>query len=101
MEDDDYAGSATVQLNQVEVPVQVRLIAVHQPVDGRIHWSGRIAANSALHEQLGGTGATALLRTPHGDAEDAQIGDLDPWGRYRITGTGKPPFPLPEPPVDD
>lgn len=99
-EDDDYAGPATVLLNTRELPVQVRLMAVHQPVDGRIHWSGRIEADPDLHELLGGAGAEIRLSTPRGEA-DAHVGDVDPWGRYRVSGTGRPPFPLPPTPVGD
>jgi hypothetical protein len=32
------------------------------------------------------------LRTPYGEAQ-ARLSDVDPWGRYRVTGSGRPPFP--------
>ena len=28
---------------------------------------------------------------PHGSAE-GRLSDVDPWGRFRIAGTGRPPF---------
>jgi hypothetical protein len=99
-EDDDYAGPATVVLDDSrEVPVRVRLMAVHQPVDGRVHWFGRVAANAALAELLG-AGADVRLRTGQRQAP-ARLGDVDPWGRYRVSGTGVPPFDLPAPPDDE
>jgi hypothetical protein len=89
--DDDYAGPATLTLDGRALPVQVRLVAVHQPVDGRVHWSGRIAANPVLHQVLGGRSSDVRLSTPGGQAA-GKVGDPDPWGRYRVSGTGRPPF---------
>ena len=45
--------------------------------------------------------AAAELR---GEAErraDARIGELDLWGRYRVTGVGTPPYAPAEPPLDE
>ena len=38
-------------------------------------------------------GAEVTLVTPHGEAT-GRLSDLDPWGRFRISGTGDPPFRL-------
>ncbi|WP_317891391.1 DUF4873 domain-containing protein [Saccharopolyspora pogona] len=35
-----------------------------------------------------------MLRTRTGEAAGT-LSNPDPWGRYRITGTGRPPFPIP------
>jgi hypothetical protein len=32
-----------------------------------------------------------VLRTAHGSAE-GRLSDVDPWGRFRIAGVGRPPF---------
>lgn len=97
---EDYAGPATVLLEQRELAVRVRLIAVHEPVDGRIHWSGRIDAAPALDELLGGASTEVELVTPSGRAR-AKVGEPDPWGRYRVSGVGRPPFELAPVPLDD
>ncbi|HEY1699847.1 MAG TPA: DUF4873 domain-containing protein [Trebonia sp.] len=34
-----------------------------------------------------------LVRTPHGTAVTT-LADADPWGRYRLQGFGRPPFPV-------
>ncbi len=99
MDDDDYAGPATVRLDERELPVKVRLIAVNEPIDGRIHWSGRIEADAALDELLGGSSSDMELVTAGGRAE-GKIGEPDPWGRYRVTGVGPPPFEMDPPPED-
>jgi hypothetical protein len=33
--------------------------------------------------------------TPEGSA-DGELADVDPWGRYRLTGTSTPPFAVSE-----
>jgi hypothetical protein len=95
MDEVDYDGPATLVLEGRELAVSVRLLAVTQPVDGRTHWSGRVAADPELSALLGGAAADAELVTPGGRAA-AKVGEPDPWGRYRVTGVGAPPF-APEP----
>lgn len=98
--EEDYAGPATIAVDGRDIEVRVRLMAVHQPVDGKMHWSGRIDADRRLHELLGGTNADVRIVTPTGQA-DGKVGDQDPWGRYRVSGTGQPPFQLDPVPLDD
>ena len=91
-----YDGPAHLVTDGTEVQVEVRLRGMFQPIDGRYHWYGRVGAGAdvdALVEALVGSPARILLRTPHGEAP-ARLADCDPWGRYRITGTGRPPFPV-------
>ncbi len=108
--DDVYSGPATLTLAAPErrggasrtssgAPAADRHFAVHvdlrgyfQPVDGRYHWLGRIAAHADLTAALPAGAATATLTTEHGRAP-CEIGEPDPWNRYRITGTSTPPFP--------
>jgi hypothetical protein len=97
---EDYAGPATLLLHQRELTVRVRLVAVHQPVDGRIHWSGRIDAAPALHELLDGASSDVELVTASGRAQ-GKVGEPDPWGRYRVSGVGRPPFEMAPVPLDD
>ena len=87
--DDEYDGPATLALDDREVAVEVTLRGAFQPIDGRFHWYGRIAATDALADVRAGGAGT--LTTPHGSAA-TKLSDLDPWGRCRVTGTGRPPF---------
>ncbi|GAB3553515.1 hypothetical protein J2S53_002120 [Actinopolyspora lacussalsi] len=91
--DDDYHGSAVVFTAEREADVEVVLRGNFQPIDGRFHWYGRATAGSELDELVDGRKAEVVLRTPHGDAV-ATLSDPDPWNRYRITGLGRPPFPI-------
>jgi hypothetical protein len=72
------------------VVVQACLRGHFEPLDGRFHWYGRIAANDQL-AALVRSGQTVVLTTRRGSAE-GRVSDVDPWGRFRISGTGRPPF---------
>jgi hypothetical protein len=88
-EHDEYAGDATLVHGDAETPVRVTLRGGFQPIDGRFHWYGRLTADAALAGVR--PGGEVRLRTAHGEAA-GRLSDVDPWGRLRITGTGRPPF---------
>ena len=85
LEGQQYDGPARIGLTEVEVHLRGQF----QPIDGRFHWWGRIDTDARLHDHT--SGSTVVLATPHGSAE-ARLSDVDPWGRFRVTGTGRPPF---------
>lgn len=93
-DEDGYRGEATLLLDGVELPVTVTLRGNFEPVDGRYHWYGRIQADTGVTEKAAGRKPTATLRTPYGSAEGV-LSDPDTWGRYRISGTSRPPFAVP------
>ncbi|WP_184816030.1 DUF4873 domain-containing protein [Actinophytocola algeriensis] len=93
-DEDGYAGEATLVLDGAELSVTVTLRGNFEPVDGRYHWYGRIQAHDEVTEKAGSRKPTASLRTPFGVAEGV-LSDPDPWGRYRISGTSRPPFEVP------
>jgi hypothetical protein len=93
-DEDGYHGPATLVFDDAELAVELTLRGNFEPVDGRYHWYGRVAVNPVLTDRLGGRQGTAVVRTPHGEAV-AHLADPDPWGRYRITGTSRPPFEIP------
>jgi hypothetical protein len=85
-----YDGPAELVTEGGTLPVQVRLRGGFQPVDGRYHWYGRVSPGDDV-DALVEKQAAVVVRTPHGEAP-ARLADRDPWGRYRVTGTGRPPF---------
>ncbi|GAA5160337.1 DUF4873 domain-containing protein [Pseudonocardia eucalypti] len=91
--EEGYTGAAVVLIEDVSVPVSVMLRGVFQPIDGHYHWYGRLSANEQLDELVAGKRTEVLLRTPVGEGRGA-LADQDVWGRYRIDGQGRPPFPL-------
>ncbi|ROR91974.1 DUF4873 domain-containing protein [Nocardioides aurantiacus] len=82
---ESYDGPATLD----GLAVQVRLRGHFQPIDGLFHWWGRVAADDSLDDARSGSRVT--LRTVYGEAP-ARLSDRDPWGRFRVSGTGRPPF---------
>jgi hypothetical protein len=88
--DEGYDGPAVLLSEEHSLAVEVSLRGGFQPIDGRYHWHGRVAADETV-ESLLGSGADVVVRTPEGEAL-GRLSDLDPWGRLRIAGTGRPPF---------
>ncbi|HET6627700.1 MAG TPA: DUF4873 domain-containing protein [Nocardioidaceae bacterium] len=89
--DEGYDGPAELLADDAPVlQVSVTLRGVFQPIDGRYHWYGRVAAHDGI-DDLVRSGASVVLRTPHGEAA-GRLADRDTWGRYRISATGVPPF---------
>ncbi|MCT2588161.1 DUF4873 domain-containing protein [Actinophytocola gossypii] len=93
-DEDGYEGPATLVVDATELPVTVTLTGHFEPIDGKYHWYGRVQPNEELTALLDSRKGRAVIRTPHAEA-DATLSDPDPWGRYRITGTTHPPFPIP------
>lgn len=85
----EYGGPAVLTAGDVRVEVSAQLRAAFQPIDGHIHWYGRLAASPELDGL--GSGATVTVSTPHATAQ-GRLSDRDPWGRLRVSGTGTPPF---------
>jgi hypothetical protein len=81
-----YAGPAEIIDGEESVGVPVDLCGGFQPIDGRFHWYGRVGGDDRL-----ASGTRVTIRTDHGTAE-GRLSDVDPWGRFRIAGTGQPPF---------
>jgi hypothetical protein len=94
--DEGYDGPAVLQADDASVDVEVSLRGGFQPIDGRYHWQGRVHRHDRVDDVFG-SGATVLLRTPEGEAE-GRLSDVDPWGRFRVTGTGRPPFAIEQQP---
>ena len=83
---ESYDGPARIG----DTEVAVRLRGHFEPIDGRFHWWGRVAADESLDSEHR-SGASVTLVTPHGEAT-GKLTDVDVWGRFRVSGTGRPPF---------
>jgi len=86
----EYAGNAELVDERGTLAVEVVLKGYFEPLDGRFHWYGRVAADDAV-AQRHQSGATVTVTTPFG-AAPGRLSDLDPWGRFRVSGLGEPPF---------
>jgi hypothetical protein len=92
-DEEGYEGPATLIVDESELDVSVVLRGYFEPIDGFYHWYGRIQTNDELSALLGGKNKAAVLRTTGGEAV-GQLSYPDTWGRYRIAGTSRPPFPV-------
>ena len=84
---DGYEGDVTVSADVVPPrTASAALAARFDPLAGHVVWTGRV--NMALPPR------TAFeLTTPHGTAR-AEATETDAWGNTRLTGVGRPPFPV-------
>jgi hypothetical protein len=65
---------------------QAALAARFDPLAGHVVWTGRVTAELAPR-------ADFAIGTPFGTA-GARAVERDVWGNTRITGVGRPPFPV-------
>jgi hypothetical protein len=93
MTDDGYEGPAELLSDDRRIAVTVRLAGRFEPITGRYRWYGRVAASPELTAFLDGAARDIVLRTPHGEVA-SRLSDVDPWGRPRVEGVGRPPFPV-------
>ncbi|MGA9871981.1 MAG: DUF4873 domain-containing protein [Rhodococcus sp. (in: high G+C Gram-positive bacteria)] len=94
----DFRGAATLTFDKpvAAFSVDIDLRGHSQPIDGRYRWYGRVRPHEALREFMestGGRNTSGTLRTEAGEAA-VVVGDVDFWGRYRLQGTGMPPYPV-------
>ncbi|WP_045824566.1 DUF4873 domain-containing protein [Williamsia herbipolensis] len=90
----DYSGEAVLACRGKEIPVDLKIKGYFQPLNGLYTWYGRIAKNAELDAVLQGKRTVAVVSTPEGRAE-CVVGDVDFWGRYRLSGKSRPPYHVP------
>ena len=89
--DEDYRGEAVIEAGGRSVTVAVRWSARFEPLEGRYRWAGRAAPDDTLTAQLRAGLREATVRIGGAPAR-ARLGEPDPWGGVRLTGTGRPPW---------
>ncbi|WP_181762831.1 DUF4873 domain-containing protein [Rhodococcus spelaei] len=88
-----YSGAATLSRGEVALAVTVHLNGHFEPLDGKYHWHGRIVGDGVETLKLPDR-HPLLLTLVGGPATPATLAEQDPWGNYRIAGTGTPPYRL-------
>ncbi|MFI5074059.1 MAG: DUF4873 domain-containing protein [Actinomycetales bacterium] len=92
--DDGYQGGALLVTADHEIAVVAALRGFFQSVDGRYRWHGRLAAPADTPDALdvlAGARHQAVLVTPDGMSR-CDIYEQDLWGRFKVSGVGRPPF---------
>ena len=84
---DRYEGEVTLTADDATPRTATAALAARfDPLAGQVVWSGRVDVALTPH--------TAVeLTTPHGTAR-ADATETDAWGNTRLTGVGRPPFPV-------
>ncbi|MGH1561282.1 DUF4873 domain-containing protein [Mumia sp. DW29H23] len=92
--DDTYVGPLELVAAGEVVATQVVMSGLLQPIDGVFHWHGRLAPDDALTAIATRVGRKPIgVRVPGGPEVSGRLGERNPWGGYRISGTGAPPRP--------
>jgi Domain of unknown function (DUF4873) len=91
--DEEYDGPAHLVVDGRELAVRARLSGHFEPISGQYQWAGRLAPTDGLGEAVR-PNIAVRLRTSEGEV-DATVREEDPWGGFRICGTGRPPFAVP------
>lgn len=82
-----YEGEVTVAVDGAPPrTAQAALAARFDPLAGHVVWTGRVDAQLAPRTSF-------EITTPHGTAR-AEATETDVWGNTRLTGVGRPPFPM-------
>ena len=91
---EEYDGPARLVVGDRQVAVHVRLSGRFEPISGRYQWAGRLRPSPELSASARPNEQVRLV-TEDGPAADATLREVDPWGGFRIGGTGRPPFAVP------
>ncbi|MDP9793312.1 hypothetical protein J2S43_001824 [Catenuloplanes nepalensis] len=92
MTDEEYRGPAVVHADGTPYPVEVRMSARFEPVEGRVRWAGRTAPHAELRARVGGGLSEGRLGIGGSAPVPVRLSEPDPWGGVRLTGTGTPPW---------
>ena len=90
---EDFRGEAEVRVGGRSRTLRVRLSARFEPLAGMLVWAGRAAPDEELTAAFRSGVREATLTVPGGPAVTARLGEPDPWGGLRLSGTGHPPWP--------
>ncbi|MGX7693340.1 DUF4873 domain-containing protein [Gordonia polyisoprenivorans] len=95
-EDDDYRGPALiVDGTGATFDVKIHILAVFQPIDNAIRWSGRVLPAPGLESLHRAVNQPITISIGSRPPVPALLVDRDPWGGSHILGSGGSPYQLP------
>ncbi|MEV2278036.1 DUF4873 domain-containing protein [Nocardiopsis sp. NPDC049922] len=100
-DEEEYRGAVTVVLPDEEVEVDAHLAGHFSPLTGDYRWKGRFSAHPALSAAFARGVRTVRVRTPEGHEGTGDLDEPNLWGGHPVSGTGAPPFAVPDVTIDD
>lgn len=92
-DDDVYDGLVVIEHDDEAITTRMRVQGYFDPLDGHFHWAG-IAFGDQVRDLKDRRVAVVEVVVGDGDPVPARLTDITPWGTVRITGVGRPPYPL-------
>ncbi|WP_433292018.1 DUF4873 domain-containing protein [Actinoplanes sp. CA-030573] len=90
--DEEYRGPATLRIGDADLPVEIRMSAHFEPLEGRFRWAGRTTPHEELRERVSGGLREARIAIPGSPDAAVRLSEPDPWGGIRLSGAGTPPW---------
>ena len=86
-EPEGYAGEVTLRVEgEPDRTARAALVSRFDPLAGHVVWTGRVSIAVP-------PGTRMEISTAHGSGT-ARATEHDVWGNTRVTGAGRPPFPV-------
>jgi hypothetical protein len=93
-QDAHYDGPARLAVDGREIEAHVRLSGQFEPITGAYRWTGRLRPGDEVRETLR-QNLDVVITTGDDKSAEATVREQDPWGGFRIIGSGHPPFAVP------
>ena len=93
-EDEEYDGPARLAVDGREIDVHARLSGHFEPIAGTYQWAGRLRPTDEVRETLR-PNLDVVMTIGDEKSAAATVREQDPWGGFRISGSGRPPFAVP------
>lgn len=107
-DEEEYQGVVTVVLPQGEqdetaqtVDVRAHLAGHFSPLTGDYRWKGRLSASDELTAAYENGVRKVVVRTPDGHEGAGTLDTPNLWGGHPVSGSGAPPFAVPQVELDD
>ncbi|MBB6173099.1 hypothetical protein HNR23_003159 [Nocardiopsis mwathae] len=89
-------GGAEPDTEPVSATVDAHLAGHFDPLTGGYRWVGRLAADPAVSAAFVAGRTQVTVRAADGREGRGRLGEPNVWGGHTVTGTGTPPFAVPE-----
>lgn len=95
-DEEGYSGPLTLVAGESSVAVEAHVAGHFDPLTGTYRWVCRLAPDDAVTRVFKSGETSVELRAPSGHVGTGTLGAPNLWGGHTVSGTGPPPFALPE-----